>query len=1168
MFTRLVFSARKVSLFRDFILAVLLLVASSVLTVMPAAYGEDAYALEVNGSSLTIDDDEDVLRLGTYTYEFWMKDLQGPTGSWRNIFCKGPGDTNAGRGPLLALRPDDPGLHFSHSTGSGQETANITEGIAVNVWTHVALVLTALDGEQTIYIDGVEAVTEDVSSLTDTTQTAVLRMGLGANVVLDDFRVWDYARTQEEIQADMNHEITGVEEGLVGYWRFNEGQGVVAHDLSAYENHGNITGPVWTREAAPIEPGKPPVIASRPSPANGGLYPDTWVTLSWRSGDFAVSHDVYLGDSLEDVNNGTAGTFLGNVGSAMQIVGFAGFPFPDGLVPGTTYYWRVDEVNDAHPESPWKGPVWSFWVPSTKAYSPSPPDGALYVGTEVTLSWEPGHGAKLHNIIFGESFEDVNGAPAGSPVTGTSFKPETVEKGKIYYWRVDELNPPTTVKGDVWSFSTLLDIPVTDPNLVGWWKFDDDAGTTAVDSSGYDNYGTLEGDPQWAIGHDGSALSFDGIDDYVEVPHAEILTVDNEVTVMAWIYTSRHAGPGTESFQGIISKGNPPRSYSLYTQSAGTLHFSTTSAGAYVGSSSSEQVPLNEWVHVAAMVAGGEQLYFINGEPAGTGGSGIELPGLTDTANVVIGRTNEGSTRSFLGMIDDVRVYNRALTQDEILLAMRGDTSRAWNPSPANGALAAVNTATLLTWSAGDDASQHDVYFGMDKAAVADADVSDTTGVYKGRQNSTSYTPGGITIDSGPYYWRIDEVAGDSSIVEGAVWTFSVADYALVDDFESYNDIPAGEPGSNLVYVTWVDGFDNPNVNGSTIGYITGASMETGNVHGGTKSVPLAYDNTTAGGSEVVRNFTPAQDWTAHGIITLSLWFAGDAANLPGQLYVKINGVRVNYDGDMSNLTRAPWQVWNIDLTTVNTNLGNVTSLAIGIQGSGATGTLLLDDIRLYAKPRELATPVQPGTAGLAAQFNFDGNANDSAGGHHGTITGNPLYPPGKFGQAIALDGIDDHVIVGSVGIGGDQPRTIAGWAKANILGTPAWVNVFGFTGPSGANGHFDIELVGDTTATTLGWYGLHVYGWERDIMPIDLEWHHLGASYDVTTIKWYGDGVLVGSEDRTISPPDNVHVGKRQDNDNYFPGQVDDFRIYNRALSDEEMAGLAGMTQPYDKPL
>ena len=79
-------SARKVSLLRDFVLAVFLSVACSLLTAMPVAYGEEPYALEVNGGSITIDDDEDVLRLSSYTYEFWMKDLEGPTGSWRNIF--------------------------------------------------------------------------------------------------------------------------------------------------------------------------------------------------------------------------------------------------------------------------------------------------------------------------------------------------------------------------------------------------------------------------------------------------------------------------------------------------------------------------------------------------------------------------------------------------------------------------------------------------------------------------------------------------------------------------------------------------------------------------------------------------------------------------------------------------------------------------------------------------------------------------------------------------------------------------------------------------------------------------------------------------------------------------------------------------------------------------
>ncbi|MHC4686136.1 MAG: hypothetical protein ACYTEW_17725, partial [Planctomycetota bacterium] len=87
------------------------------------------------------------------------------------------------------------------------------------------------------------------AGLTDATQDPALRMGIGANVVLDDFRVWNYARTPAEIQADMNREVSGDEEGLVGYWRFNEGEGTTAYDTSHYENHGTIAAAIWTTEA-------------------------------------------------------------------------------------------------------------------------------------------------------------------------------------------------------------------------------------------------------------------------------------------------------------------------------------------------------------------------------------------------------------------------------------------------------------------------------------------------------------------------------------------------------------------------------------------------------------------------------------------------------------------------------------------------------------------------------------------------------------------------------------------------------------------------------------------------------------------------------------------------------------------------------------------------------
>ncbi len=178
-----------------------------------------------------------------------------------------------------------------------------------------------------------------------------------------------------------------------------------------------------------------------------------------------------------------------------------------------------------------------------------------------------------------------------------------------------------------------------------------------------------------------------------------------------------------------------------------------------------------------------------------------------------------------------------------------------------------------------------------------------------------------------------------------------------------------------------------------------------------------------------------------------------------------------------------------------------------------------------------------------------------------------PSYEVGKIGQAIQLNGVDQMVDVNAVGISGAAPRTIAGWARANALidALPNWINIFGFTGPSGNYLHFDIEVV---EALGVRGYGIHVYGWERRIMPIDLEWHHLAASYDGTTLKYYGDGRLVGSDSTLVlNTPNNVHMGQRHDNTNFWPGRIDEVRIYSRALTDAQIASVAGLTSTFSIP-
>jgi len=184
--------------------------------------------------------------------------------------------------------------------------------------------------------------------------------------------------------------------------------------------------------------------AFSPIPDNGTLYEDTWVSLSWSPGGNAASHDVYLGDNFDEVNAGAESVFQGNQASTFYVVGFPGFAYPDGLVPGTTYYWRIDEVNDTEPNSPWKGDVWSFMIPPKTAYLPEPADGAGLVDPNAKLSWEPGFGAKLHYIYFGDNFDDVNNAAGGAPTGNATYTPGPLKLAKTYYWH----------KGNVWSFTT------------------------------------------------------------------------------------------------------------------------------------------------------------------------------------------------------------------------------------------------------------------------------------------------------------------------------------------------------------------------------------------------------------------------------------------------------------------------------------------------------------------------------------------------------------------------------------------------------------------------------------------------------------------------------------------------------------------------------------------
>jgi hypothetical protein len=698
-------------------------------------------------------------------------------------------------------------------------------------------------------------------------------------------------------------------------------------------------------------------LAAKPVPADGAIHPDTWINLSWKPGDFAVSHDVYFGENFDDVNAGAESTFQGNQAQTYFVAGFPGFPYPDGFIPGTTYYWRIDEVNDLDPNSPWKGPVWSFTVPPKIAYNPNPPDGAKFENQDVKLSWTAGFGAKLHHVYFGDSFDDVNSAVMGLPQAPTTYNPGPLELDKFYFWRIDEFDGVATHKGDVWSFRTLPVIPISNPNLIGWWKLDEGPGSTAFDWSGHGNNGTLQGDPQWVAGQIGDALKLDGRGDYVELPTGFVGS--DKGSVCAWIKT-------TQSTIGMIFYGSDGTSGNGYGDQ-NELHLNMESSGLvefYIEGPtdvSAETSALNDdaWHHIAAtwQTNGQVNLYVDGGLAASVNHTGNNFQ---FSGRVRLGRPNDNE-RYYNGLLDDVRVYNYVLSPAEITETMRGDPLLAWGPKPGNGSAPYIKDATPLSWSPGDNAAQHDVYLGTDRDAVVNADESDTTGIYRGRQGATSYNPPDVEWGGGPYYWRVDEYNNDATISKGNVWSFTVINFITIDDFESY-DI-----GNNEIWWVWKDGLgyaahgNEPaypgNGTGSMVGdETTGSYMEETIVHGGRQSMPFFYDNSVLKYSEVEKTLSSRRDWTEEGVGVLSLWFYGDASNAAEPMYVALNGSAVVPHDNPNAAQIETWTRWTIDLQAFadqGVNLANVNTLAIGFGNkknpvAGGSGTMYFDDIRLY----------------------------------------------------------------------------------------------------------------------------------------------------------------------------------------------------------------------------
>jgi hypothetical protein len=480
----------------------------------------------------------------------------------------------------------------------------------------------------------------------------------------------------------------------------------------------------------------------------------------------------------------------------------------------------------------------------------------------------------------------------------------------------------------------------------------------------------------------------------------------------------------------------------------------------------------------------------------------------------------------------------------------------AREPAPASGATG-VTPQVTLSWRPGREAVSHQVFLGTDANDLAPA--------------ATTQEPryeADVNLDQ-TYYWKVVEVneAEDPAAWQGDLWSFSTVKFFTVDDFETYTD---NMDKGQAIFQTWIDGYE-VQANGSQVGYGQAPFAETQIVQGGKQAMPLAYANTAgATYSEAERTFDAPQDWTLHGYKGLALSFYGDPNNT-GQMYLKINNTKVLYSGKAEDIKRTQWQPWNIDLASTGANLKNVTKLALGVDGAGAAGTLYIDNIRLYASAGEMITPVDPGATGLAAWYKFDGDFKDSAGTHPATAKGDAkIVSDPVRGQVVALDGIGDAVDVPLLGSG--NALTIAMWVNTAVDPVPIqFESFFHADGWEVADLHWRYSY-GKVDSGINGVAGGNLTG--TSILKAN-QWNHVAVTVSPTEWALWLNGLKEAS--RALPMPATVTLGDGLIGawlgtdgttvSRNFTGRIDEVRFYNRALSPEEIASLAGRTAPFPKP-
>lgn len=654
-----------------------------------------------------------------------------------------------------------------------------------------------------------------------------------------------------------------------------------------------------------------------------------------------------------------------------------------------------------------------------------------------------------------------------------------------------------------------------DDGLVGHWTFDGDAvsGTTVTDVSGNGNNGTMVNGPTKTIGRIGQGMSFDGNNDYISTTDIDYGT-GNTISISAWIKFSSCTADGTICF--IVSKGQYIGSspYSLFVTDTQKIGFSVRENAGNVFYSSDTYNDDN-WHHIGVSFDGSKAIIYVDGIKIGT--SATYSP-LNNNELVIIGGDDADPTnRPFAGSLDDVRVYARTLSADEVYRLYTLGKPNVINSKASQG-------DTLTEGLVG--------YWKLDETSGTTAADSSGNGNTGTLTNGPTWVTGkignGLDFDGSNDY--VDASAGSSLKINGP----QSMSFWMYGEGSSADAFMVGNGNASL------QGFSCTHHNGATV-YCY--------IQSGTNYVSASVGNNV---------------WTH---VTAS--WDGTTGTNSKKIYV--NGVLIS-QGASTFGTLSGWTNFRMgeDATLNRTKFNGK-----------------LDEVRVYNRvltAEEVArlykdtTPTNP-ESGLVGHWTFDGpdikgtTAYDRSGkGNNGTLTNGPTKAIGKLGQGLRFDGVDDRISYGNVSaLKPSFPFTISAWVKGT--GGTAFSNGKGeyFCSPatpysdnySGITFYMNGGVAGGNGS---GQSASHRFERAAAVSAADGQWHHIVAVLQAgNNINLYKDGVLNnGSYDDGLATTIGydtrpVLIGAQYGCSYIYPanGVVDDVRLYNRALSAEEIKNL-----------